>query len=244
MLHNLQVSNNSLGVHLNNGDLAQFNLIVGDNGSGKSLALRSIDNEVRLQPQSVPVARLIEQKTSIECELISDYSSNEAIRGDFLGTEKESITKLLRAFYSEFDSMSERDDILVIKQRTSHDLLGLFELGAGFSIALDIALRVSSCHDGIVLIDNIEHNISEKNLERLLQFIVDSAKANNNQVFITTHSSKVNSVFMKCVNNDSDVDGVVIRLGKSVKKSNLRERIATVFTQKEWFSYSLLLNNP
>ena len=85
-------------------------------------------------------------------------------------------------------------------------------LGEGATRFFGIALAMTNCQNGFLLIDEFENGLHYTAQEKLWRFIVRAAKELNVQVFATTHSNDCLEAFSKAANEATDVEGVVSRL--------------------------------
>ena len=85
----------------------------------------------------------------------------------------------------------------------------LYIMGDGFIRLLDIALIISNCNNGILLIDEIENSFYTDNLKNNWKILNEASKEFNTQIFATTHSWENIQAFG---NNIEDDDIAVYRL--------------------------------
>jgi len=105
----------------------------------------------------------------------------------------------------------------------------LKSLGEGMSRLLGLSIALSSCANGILLVDEIEIGLHYSILPDVWNLIFKTAKELNVQVFATTHSKDCVEAFA-VASNESPEDGELIRLErhgeKIVAKTISEERLA------------------
>lgn len=69
-------------------------------------------------------------------------------------------------------------------------------MGDGFLKFLNVIVNFSDAKDGVMLIDEIDNGLHYQSLKKLWKIILDAAKSNNTQLFLTTHS-KETLIFLK-----------------------------------------------
>lgn len=104
----------------------------------------------------------------------------------------------------------------------SNDRISIKSLGEGMSRMLRIALALTNCQNGILLIDEVENGFHYSILPDVWKLIFKTAKELNVQVFATTHSKDCVEAFAAAA-AESPEDGILIRLerqdGKVVAKA-------------------------
>ena len=105
--------------------------------------------------------------------------------------------------------------------------------GYGTQRLLQIALAIYQAKDGFLLIDEFENGLHYSVQEQVWGLIFDMAQRLNIQVFATTHSWDCIEAFSKVANQKSDMEGVLINMGKSIRNNNKGQVIATVFDETE-----------
>lgn len=93
-------------------------------------------------------------------------------------------------------------------------------LGDGMQRILGIALALVNAKDGVLLIDEIENGLHYSVQPDMWRLIFRVARNLNVQVFATTHSWDCIEAFQKAAIEDTNSEGLLIRL--EVKKSGLR----------------------
>lgn len=105
--------------------------------------------------------------------------------------------------------------------------------GYGTQRLLQIALNIYQAKDGFLLIDEFENGLHYSVQEKVWGLIFEMAKRLNIQVFATTHSWDCIEAFSKVANQKEDIEGVLIKMGRSIRDNNKGQVIASVFDEDE-----------
>ena len=108
----------------------------------------------------------------------------------------------------------------------------LNSLGDGILRVLQLALKMFPAKGGFLLIDEFENGLHYSVQEKVWALLFDMAEKLNIQVFATTHSWDCIESFTKVAVARPDIDGVLFRMGKSVRTSDHGRVIATVFDEQ------------
>jgi hypothetical protein len=106
----------------------------------------------------------------------------------------------------------------------------LNSLGDGMLRVLQLALKLFAAKGGFLLIDEFENGLHYSVQEKVWSLLFDMAEKLDIQVFATTHSWDCIESFSK-VASAKDAEGVLFRLGRSVRTSDFGKIIATVFDE-------------
>lgn len=111
-------------------------------------------------------------------------------------------------------------------------LVGLSSMGEGVGELLTILVVSYSTKNGIILIDEIENGIHYSLMPSILKTLVSQSHRNNNQIFVTTHSSDVVNSIAKLFSSGSvsESDISFTRIGYSEKK---KKSLVNSFTLSE-----------
>lgn len=107
----------------------------------------------------------------------------------------------------------------------------LNSLGDGMLRVLQLALKLFPAKGGLLLIDEFENGLHYSVQEKVWALLFEMAKRLDIQVFATTHSWDCIESFTKVAVARQDVDGVLFRMGRSVRTSDNGRIIATVFDE-------------
>jgi predicted ATPase len=109
--------------------------------------------------------------------------------------------------------------------------LPLNSMGDGMLRILQLILKVFSAKDGILLIDEFENGLHYSIQSKVWELLFELAVKLNIQVFATTHSWDCIESFAKTAIEKKDVEGVLFRVGHSVRSKDKGRVIATVFDE-------------
>lgn len=87
-------------------------------------------------------------------------------------------------------------------------------LGEGLSRLLAISLSIANAENGILLIDEIENGLHYSVQAPMWRVLLELAHRLNVQIFATTHSEDATQSFQIVTDENKDVEGLLIRLGK------------------------------
>lgn len=110
--------------------------------------------------------------------------------------------------------------------------VSLNSLGDGMLRVLQLALKIFPAKGGFLLIDEFENGLHYSVMEKVWALLFDMAERLDIQVFATTHSWDCIESFAKTAIARQDVEGVLFRVGKSVRDSDRGRVIATVFDEQ------------
>lgn len=160
-------------------------------------------------------------------------------------TEHEDVIKeALRIIAPEFENLTfvRSDDVrssprpnfqrsAKVKLSNVSRPVPLNSLGDGMLRVLQLALKLFAAKDGFLLIDEFENGLHYSVQEKLWALLFEMAERHNIQIFATTHSWDCIESFTKVAVDRKQTDGVLFRLGRSVRTSDQGRVIATVFDE-------------
>ena len=118
-----------------------------------------------------------------------------------------------------------------VKMSDSPRPVPLNSLGDGMLRVLQLVLKVFPAEGGFLLIDEFENGLHFSVQEKVWAMLFELAKKLDIQIFATTHSWDCIESFANAAIARKDVEGVLFRVGRSAKKSNRGQVIATVFDE-------------
>lgn len=126
------------------------------------------------------------------------------------------------------DPASTQGRIPIVRIRNIDEPLPLRSLGDGMQRMFGIALALVNAKDGILLIDEFENGLHYSVQPDLWRLIFQVARRLNVQVFATTHSWDCVEAFQKAAQEDTQNEGVLIRLES--KKDKI---VSTLFDERQ-----------
>ncbi len=168
---------------------------------------------------------------------------------NIVGTEHEEIVKqAMRIILPEFEniyfvqnnkalsSMGGSQRTAKVKLPNLPRPVPLKSLGDGMIRVLQLALKLVSAKGGFLLIDEFENGLHYTVQEKIWELLFKMADELDVQVFATTHSRDCIESFTKVALDNEKTEGVLFRMGRSAKKSNQGQIIATVFDKERLYN--------
>jgi AAA15 family ATPase/GTPase len=91
-------------------------------------------------------------------------------------------------------------------------------LGSGFCRSMTIALVLAAGNNEKIFIDEIENGIHHSHINKYWDFILESSKVYDTQIFATTHSYEAISAFVESAKGKDFKDVSYLRLEKDNDK--------------------------
>ncbi len=130
----------------------------------------------------------------------------------------------------------DEERIPYVRLKNIKNRIPLHEMGDGVIRLLQIILKVIHARDGFLLIDEFENGLHYSVQPKVWGLIFELAKRFNIQVFATTHSWDCIESFAQVAKERKDLDGVLFRMGRSVRKSDKGKVIATVYDEDKLYN--------
>ena len=111
----------------------------------------------------------------------------------------------------------------------------LNSMGDGMLRVLQLVLKLFPAKGGILLIDEFENGLHYSVQEKVWNLVFDFAKKLDIQVFATTHSWDCIDSFAQVARQREASEGVLLRVGRSVRTSEKGRIGATVFNHEQLF---------
>lgn len=112
----------------------------------------------------------------------------------------------------------------------------LNSLGDGMLRILQLVLKIFPAKGGFFLIDEFENGLHYSVQEKVWRLLFELSSKLDIQVFATTHSWDCIESFAKVAVDNKDIDGVLFRVGQSVRTSDKGRVIATVFDEEQFYN--------
>lgn len=161
-------------------------------------------------------------------------------------TDQEEIVKIaLRLIEPDFENLtfvradnypassmrSSSSRTAVLKIKGVERPLPLNSMGDGMLRVLQLALKLFAAKGGFLLIDEFENGLHYSVQENVWKLLFEIAEQQNIQIFATTHSWDCIESFTKVAVERTATEGVLFRMGRSVRSSDKGKVIATVFDE-------------
>lgn len=162
-------------------------------------------------------------------------------------TDQEEIVKIaLQVIVPEFENLtfvrSDQESANSSRVRASRTAMvklagldrpvPLNSMGDGMLRVLQLALKLFAAKGGFLLIDEFENGLHYSVQERIWGLLFGMAEKYDIQIFATTHSWDCIESFTKVAVDRTQTDGVLFRMGRSVRASDRGQVIATVFDEE------------
>jgi predicted ATPase len=108
-------------------------------------------------------------------------------------------------------------------------------MGDGMARVLQLILKMFAAKGGILLIDEFENGLHYSVQEKVWQMMFDLAHKLDIQIFATTHSWDCIESFAKVACQREAGDGILFRVGRSIRTSDHGKITATVFDGQQLF---------
>ena len=218
-------------------------LLIKKNGDATTLDFNVISPEFR---------RFVSVGHRLPCSFIpTQLVSTNEIANDWdriaLTDEEGTVTQAMSIILPDFEAITFVNDLLSTRDKSMRRVakvkirgfdrpVPLSSLGDGMIRILQIALKAVTAKDGFLLIDEFENGLHYSIQEKVWNFLFDLSKALNIQIFATTHSWDCIESFAQVAIEKQDVDGLLFRVGQSVRNIDKGRVIATVFEKEQLFS--------
>jgi len=195
--------------------------------------------------------RLSEDKNAIPCSIIpTQFISINELGKEWdaiaLTDGEEIVKEALRIVLPEFENLTfvvkpsprMRDSQRQAKVKISNlpRPVPLNSLGDGMLRVLQLVLKVFSAKGGFLLIDEFENGLHYSVQEKVWELLFKLSEKLDIQIFATTHSWDCIESFSKVSVANTNIEGVLFRVGKSVRKSEKGKIISTVFDEEQLYN--------
>jgi AAA15 family ATPase/GTPase len=162
-----------------------------------------------------------------------------------LTDKREHVHQALKIIYENFEELTfianlnptsplyrAKERLVIIKIKEQSTPIPLNSMGDGMLCILSLILNLISAKDGFLLIDEFENGFHYSIQPKVWALIFKLAKDFNIQVFATTHSKDCVESFSEEVLKNDEIEGVLIRMSRSVAKNNLNAVIAIEYSEE------------
>ena len=159
---------------------------------------------------------------------------------------EDTVKEAMRIILPEFESLIFVSDvsyagkgmrrIAKVKMKGLSYPVPLNSLGDGMVRILQLVLNIFPAKGGFLLIDEFENGLHYSVQEKVWQLVIELAEKLDIQVFATTHSWDCIESFSKVAFDNRATEGVLFRVGQSVRTSDKGRVIATVFDEQQLYN--------
>ncbi len=197
--------------------------------------------QIRFFPDVIPVSfnkydnkiTLEKNKPYIKMKYISTIDHivknnfNEIVRNRQLSEKVIEILKLFDSNIKDLRIVQDKDGRIVqMIDNSLSEYMPLSTYGDGIKKVIALANGVAEAENGILLVDEIETSIHSSALKQVFNWLINSCKALNVQLFFTTHSIETVDAMLNC--NPESITNDLIRVITLTKKEN--QTIARILT--------------
>ncbi len=124
----------------------------------------------------------------------------------------------------------------IVKLKGEDEPVPLNSMGDGIFRVLQLFLKLFAAKGGFLLIDEFENGLHYSVQEEVWRLVFELAEEHDIQIFATTHSWDCIESFAKVAVEKKATEGVLFRVGRSVRTSDQSKVIATVFDEQKLFN--------
>lgn len=131
-------------------------------------------------------------------------------------------------FINRFDRRNRRTAIIRLEDGA---IFPIRSMGDGIVRIMELILNLYSARDGLFLVDEFDNGLHFSVQKPLWEIIFFLSKKLNVQIFATTHSWDCIQSFTEVAVDNKDIDGVLLKIGKSKLSKNKGQAMVTVFDE-------------
>ena len=182
--------------NLASSDLSGVNVLIGINGSGKTVLLERI--RAQIIDSRVNTDLITNVASMREDEVFDEDVHISGAFKDMVDYDPDYMSKALALIQDIYPFISEVyvdecDDYLYAA--TEHTSIDVTIMGAGFVSLLSIIANVFIAKGGFLCLDGLGRGLHISASESVARFIIENALKNNTQVFVSTHCPSVLNAF-------------------------------------------------
>ncbi len=126
---------------------------------------------------------------------------------------------------------NHRDDRTFKLKTKQSENIPLASMGDGVFRILQLAIKAVKAQDGFLLVDEFENGLHYKTQYKVWKWLFELSQELNIQIFATTHSWDTIESFSKAAHDNTNVQGSLFRIAKSLKEADNNKIIATTFNE-------------
>lgn len=201
-------------------------------------SFRGFDAKYNIPYSYIPTSFLNADELALEWDklVLTPYQDHiiEALKIIEPNVENISFIKSGNNRRSRFRNREESPERTpIVKLSTQSRPFPLSSMGDGMLRVLQLIIKLHSARDGVLLVDEFDNGLHHSVQEKVWELVFSLAKDLNIQVFATTHSYDCVKAFSKVARDRLDIEGILIQMGKSARKSNYGQVIPSILDEKE-----------
>ena len=150
--------------------------------------------------------------------------------------QKKAFIDTLSLFVSDIEDTTIRNyygrDMLAVKSKAFNDYQPVTFWGEGFNKFIRYLLEIIQCQGEKILIDEIDTGIHWSKLEKFWKDILQSCRANDVQLFATTHSQECIKAFVRAGEELELEDLRLIEIEEFETKEEKRKTVSTTYDRE------------
>jgi len=128
--------------------------------------------------------------------------------------KRDELNRLINDFDDDLIEGDVIDGEFKLFSKSMNNWMGISEYGDGIKHYVAVVCAIKAISNGVIFIDEIENGIHYTQLDSLWENILTASKAQNKQVFATTHSKECIEAYMRAAKKLEDKDITFIRLSR------------------------------
>lgn len=214
-----------------NRDIAQIDLLA------PRMPLRRFDLAATLLPCAMVPTRFVSIDELADVWDKVGLTSNKAAVADALRIIAPDFQELM---FVKSDSRSggasgRNDRTAIVSLENEPRPVPINSMGDGMARVLQLILKMFAAKGGILLIDEFENGLHYSVQEKVWQMMFELAHKLDTQIFATTHSWDCIESFAQVAREREAGDGILFRVGRSIRTSDHGKITATVFDGQQLF---------
>lgn len=160
---------------------------------------------------------------------------------------EETVKTAMKIILPDFDDITFVNDSTYAEGKTIRRVakvkikgisrpVSLNSLGDGMLRILQLALKIFPAKGGFLLIDEFENGLHYSVQEKVWHLLFELSSKLDIQIFATTHSWDCIESFAKVAKKNKDIEGILFRVGQSVRTSDAGRVISTVFDGEQLYT--------
>ena len=160
---------------------------------------------------------------------------------------EETVKTAMKIILPDFDDITFVNDSTYAEGKTIRRVakvkikgisrpVSLNSLGDGMLRILQLALKIFPAKGGFLLIDEFENGLHYSVQEKVWHLLFELSSKLDIQIFATTHSWDCIESFAKVAKKNNDIEGILFRVGQSVRTSDAGRVISTVFDGEQLYT--------
>lgn len=203
----------------------------------RTLPSRRVDPNAVLLPCAVVPTRFVSFDELADIWDRVGLTVNKSVVGDALRILAPGFQELMFIKVGNLSSSSFRrsERTAIVSLENEPRPVPINSMGDGMARVLQLILKMFAAKGGILLIDEFENGLHYSVQEKVWQMMFDLAHKLDVQIFATTHSWDCIESFAQVAGQQAMDNGILFRVGRSIRTSAHGKITATVFDGQQLF---------